>query len=54
MSVAALGEAIREITRGLQDADGRIAYVYVRPGDGDAPPRDEAGARVQEGLPVTD
>jgi cation diffusion facilitator family transporter len=54
MSVAALGDAIREITRALQAADGRIAYVYVRPGDGDAPPRDQTEARVQEGLPVTD
>jgi cation diffusion facilitator family transporter len=53
MPVAALGDAIREITRALQAADGRIAYVYVRPGDGGAPPRAETEARVQEGLPVT-
>ena len=26
-------EAIREITHALQEADGRIAYVYVRPSD---------------------
>ena len=26
-------EAIREITQALQKADGRIAYVYVRPSD---------------------
>jgi hypothetical protein len=26
-------DAIREITQALQKADGRIAYVYVRPSD---------------------
>ena len=29
-------EAIREITQALQKADGRIAYVYVRPSDRDS------------------
>ena len=32
MSVAGLGEAIGELTVAMQEADGRVAYVYVRPG----------------------
>ncbi len=31
MMVADVGEAIREITEAMQRADGRVAYVYVRP-----------------------
>ena len=50
-------DAIREITQALQKADGRIAYVYVRPsirahqikpvtpGDADIP-----FCRLKEGL----
>jgi hypothetical protein len=30
---ALIEDAIREITQALQKADGRIAYVYVRPSD---------------------
>jgi hypothetical protein len=32
LTIASLGEAIRELTEAMQEADGRVAYVYVRPG----------------------
>ncbi len=53
MTVAALGDALREITEALQAADGRIAFVYVRPGEASAalePSGDEGPARIHEGL----
>ena len=38
LSIAALDDAIREITFTLQSVEKRVAYVYVRPGpNGDAP-----------------
>jgi cation diffusion facilitator family transporter len=32
MTVAGLGDAIRDLTEAMQKADGRVAYLYVRPG----------------------
>lgn len=32
LTLPGLGEAIRELTDAMQEADGRVAYVYVRPG----------------------
>jgi hypothetical protein len=43
MTLTDLRGAIREITVALQQADGRIAYVYVRPAP-DVEPRRETGS----------
>jgi len=36
MTVAGLGEAIRELTDAMQRVEGRVAYVYVRPAESSA------------------